>query len=92
LIEEFFNLSEEIVQRSESKRSKNAVHMQPKQNTVDRPIDRHAQMMHSSSSIDRLVDRRKERSTNWHKPCFCWGPINRRKGRSTERSIDWQIC
>jgi len=52
LMEEFFNSSEEIVQRSEFKRSENEIHMQPKQRPVDRPVDRHASLVHGSSSVD----------------------------------------
>jgi len=42
-MEEFFNSSEQTVQKSESKRSENVVYMQLKQRSVDRPVDRHAQ-------------------------------------------------
>jgi len=40
---EFFYSLEEIVQRSESKRSENTVHSMSEQRSVDRQVDWHAQ-------------------------------------------------
>ena len=58
-MEEFFNSLKEIVQRSESKRSKNALHMQPEQ----RPVDRHAQVR-AQQQFGRPTGRLKEGSAD----------------------------
>jgi len=51
--------------------------MQPEQRPVDRLVDWHTQLLHNSCSVDRWKERSTERSTDWHKPCFCWGSVDR---------------
>ena len=64
LMEEFFNSSEEIVQRLESKRSENAVHMQSEQK-AGRPLGRLVCTKRAHGSLlDRLVDRSSGRPTD----------------------------
>ena len=84
MMEVFFNSSEELVQRSESKKSENVVHMQSKQRSVDRRTGMH-NLVHGSSSVDRLAraqfmlgfGRPFIRSTDWHDPDFCWCSVDR---------------
>ena len=80
-MKEFFNSSEEIVQRSESKRNENAVHMQPEQKTVDRALDRHAQL-----GAQQQFDRPSNRPTGTSPIFVGVRPTDRPKKRSVDRS------
>ena len=61
-MEELFNSSEKIVQRSDSKRSEDTVHNMPEQRPANCPVaGMHS--VHSSSSVDHPVNRSKARST-----------------------------
>jgi len=91
-MEKFFNSLEEIVQRSECKRTRTHSICSQNRRPVDCPVDRHAQ--HSAQQqfgrpSDRATARatfllRVCRPTDWHEPSFCLGwPVDRRKGRST---------
>ena len=97
MMEEFFNLSEEIAQRLESKRSETEVHMQPEQK-VGRPTCTtwYTTTVRSTEwSTDcmtqfllRLVDRSVDRLARAQ---FLLELVDRRKGRSTgavERQLD----
>jgi len=104
-MEEFFNSSEDIVQRLEFKRSENTVHMQPKQKT-SRPLGRptctgwYTVAVRSIEwSIDCMTQvsvesRSTALSTDWHEPCFYWGSVDRPEGKAGQpkRSTNSQIC
>ena len=98
LMEEFFfNSPEEIVQRSEFRKSENVVYMQPEQKagrSPDRPTCT-AWCTAAVRSTERSIDctsqvsvkgRLTIRSTDWHEPrfwCSVDRPVNRRKSTST---------
>ena len=91
----FFNSSEEIVQRLEL-RSENAVHMQEEQRSVDWHVQFGVQQQFGHRPIDRGKDGRPSGQPTGTSFVFSWGsvdrPVDRRKGRSTERSTNRYIC
>ena len=87
LMEKFFNLSEEIVQRSEFKRSGKLFICSQNRRSVDWPVNRPAQEQFGRPS-GRLTAEPisvKGRSTDWHEPFFCWASIDRRKESAVRR-------
>ena len=81
----FFNSSEEIEQRSEFKRSENAVYSMSEQRPAGRPPNWHA--LRAQQQLGR-----PEQSTNYHAPTFCWRPSTDRSIKGRGRSTDSQIC
>jgi len=100
-MEEFFNSSKEMVQRSETKRSENAVHnmseLRPADRQPGRPVcTAYTTAARSTSRSSEARHGRPERPTDCHAPTFCWrrstdGSTEGRVGRPG-RSTDRRIC